>query len=157
MNMKKIILSLKKQKDTAALARTVAGMAMPATALLLTGDLGAGKTTLTMYLCKELSIDPRQVSSPTFSVIHEYHGGRLPVAHVDLYRLGNGADVYELCLDEYLERGFFVVVEWAEFMTESLECPFVRINLTLMEDGTRQAEVEASVELSGQEFFQQGG
>jgi len=137
-------LNIRNRQDTRLLAKELANAARPKMALLLTGDLGAGKTTLTRYICEELSINPREVTSPTFAVIHEYQGGRFPVAHVDLYRLGDGADIYELGLDEYLERGFFVIIEWAEFMAEMPECPIIRVGLRLYPNGTRQAKIETS-------------
>ncbi len=141
-------VDLENRQDTRLLAKEIAKAARPGMALLLTGDLGAGKTTLTRYICEELSINPREVTSPTFAVIHEYQGGRLPVAHVDLYRLGEGADIYELGLDEYLERGFFVIIEWAEFMAEMPECPIIRVGLRLSPEGKRQAKIETSGDVS---------
>ena len=131
-------------KDTEALARSLAKWAGPGKCLLLSGDLGAGKTTLTRYLCSFLGVDQRHVTSPTFSLIHEYRGEGIDIAHVDLYRLGQGADVFELGLDEYMERGFFVVIEWADFLEDILDCVSLRLNITLLSDGTRQVEMEST-------------
>ncbi len=143
-DMVKETIELESEEDTRSLARSLTSLLAPGHVLLLSGDLGAGKTTLTRYLCQELGIDQGQVASPTFTVIHEYHGGRIPVAHVDLYRLGPGADVMDLGLYEYLERGFLVIMEWAEFMTEALEYPTVKVHLKLLPDGTRLAQLEIS-------------
>ncbi len=128
--------------DTKRLAKALAALSLPSTALLLQGDLGAGKTTLTRYLCQALGIDPKQVASPTFSIIHEYEGGKVPVAHVDLYRLGQGVDIYDLGLDEYIDRGFFIIIEWAQLMDGALDFPYIKVTLRLLPDGIRQAVVE---------------
>ncbi len=139
--MEKETVIIKNENETKALAKRLCRFVEPGSAFLLTGDLGAGKTTFTRYLCQELGIDTAQVTSPTFTVIHEYLDGKFPVAHVDLYRIGQDADVYELGLDEYLNRGFFIIMEWAEFMSEPLECPTFRLNLELLPDGQRKVEL----------------
>ncbi len=149
--MKKIF-KITTEDDTKRLARALAALSSPATALLLQGDLGAGKTTLTRYLCQALGIDPKQVASPTFSIIHEYEGGMVPVAHVDLYRLGQGIDLYDLGLDEYIDRGFFIIIEWAQLMDGALDFPCIRVNLRLFPNGSRQAVIEIP---EGQENYDQ--
>ncbi len=81
--------------------------------VLLSGDLGAGKTTFVKGLVKGLKIKGSAVHSPTFSLIHEY-SGPLSLIHVDLYRLQNLEEFQELCLEEYWQRRAICVVEWAE-------------------------------------------
>jgi len=81
--------------------------------LLLRGDLGAGKTCLVTGLAKGLGSD-FEVSSPTFTLINEYKGGRLPLYHIDLYRLDSGAQIEGLGLDEYFDGDGVCAVEWPE-------------------------------------------
>ena len=84
-------------RDRVGLARDLA----TGTVLLLSGDLGAGKTAFVRGLAEGLGIDPDEVTSPTFTLVHEYRGGRLPLIHVDLYRLDR-ADLDEIGLDQDL-------------------------------------------------------
>lgn len=99
--------------DTRALARTIAATLEPGAVLLLQGDLGAGKTVFVKGLAEGLGLDPDEVTSPTFTLVHEYRGGRLPLVHLDLYRLDR-SDLDEVGLDPDLAASGIVVVEWAE-------------------------------------------
>ena len=86
----------------------------PGARVLLYGDLGAGKTAFVRGLATGLGIDPDEVSSPTFTLVQEYRGGRLPLFHVDLYRLAPG-EVDDLGLDALAADGV-LAIEWAERM-----------------------------------------
>lgn len=99
--------------QTRALGRSLANRLPPATVVLLHGPLGAGKTTLVQGMAEALAIH-EPVSSPTFALAHEYLGGRLPLYHLDLYRLAGPDDVWEAGLAEYLEADGVTVIEWAD-------------------------------------------
>lgn len=101
---------------THALARSLAQQLQPGAMVLLHGDLGAGKTALVRGLAEGLGLSPEVVSSPTFTLIQEYRGGRLPLQHADLYRLDSGAEVEELGLEDLGAGEGIVAIEWAERM-----------------------------------------
>jgi tRNA threonylcarbamoyladenosine biosynthesis protein TsaE len=104
-------------RDTEAVARQLAGRLPAGAVLLLYGDLGAGKTAFVRGLAAGLGVDPEEVSSPTFALVHEYRGRRR-LQHVDLYRLNAGLEVEELGLEEFSGRGDIVAVEWADRLTD---------------------------------------
>ena len=104
------------EADTRAIAARLAAELQPGAVLLLSGDLGAGKTAFVRGLAEGLGIDPGDVTSPTFTLVHEYRQGRLPLVHVDLYRLDR-ADLDELGMDSELAERGVLAIEWAERLT----------------------------------------
>jgi tRNA threonylcarbamoyladenosine biosynthesis protein TsaE len=106
-------VTTRSEAETAAVARRLAASLEPDTLILLFGDLGAGKTAFVRGLAEGLGANPGAVSSPTFTLIQQYAGGRLPLVHVDLYRLDDPREVEDLGLDE-LGAGGVLAVEWAE-------------------------------------------
>jgi tRNA threonylcarbamoyladenosine biosynthesis protein TsaE len=105
------------EADTAAVARDLAGSLGPGDVLLLSGTLGAGKTAFVRGLAEGLGIDADEVSSPTFTLVHEYRGGRLPLYHADLYRLDRAA-TDDLGLEE-LDKGV-LAIEWPDRLARVL-------------------------------------
>lgn len=104
-------IRLASMEESAALARDALRRAAPGALLLLTGPLGAGKTTFTQLLAAELG-SSASVSSPTYTLVHEYPTPEGPLVHIDAYRLPDAAALVGLGLDDYLERSRLVVVEW---------------------------------------------
>src|SRR5690349_19218082 len=107
------------ETETFALGEKVAATLKPGTFVLLHGDLGAGKTAFVRGMAAGLGANPDDVSSPTFVLIQHYKG-RIPLVHVDLYRLDSTAAVDDLGLEE-LASGAVVAIEWAERMPRPLE------------------------------------
>ena len=107
------------ERETFALGERLAQTLQPGTFVLLHGDLGSGKTAFVRGLASGLGIDPAEVSSPTFVLIQHYRG-RVPLTHVDLYRLEAPAAVDDLGLEE-LAAGGVLAVEWAERMPRTIE------------------------------------
>jgi tRNA threonylcarbamoyladenosine biosynthesis protein TsaE len=113
------LLSLSEEETTAAgrvLARTLWADAV----VLLSGELGAGKTAFVRGIAEGLGIDPAEVTSPTFTLVQEYRGGRLPLYHVDLYRL-KPAEVDDLGLDEMTLAGGVTAIEWSDRLPRAFE------------------------------------
>lgn len=107
------------EDETRAIAAALAATLRPGAVVLLSGDLGAGKTAFVRGLAEGLGLDPGEVTSPTFTLVHEYHGGRLPLIHVDLYRLDR-AELDEVGLDQDLAARGITAVEWSERLTRIL-------------------------------------
>ena len=105
--------------DTRSIASALARDLAMGSVLLLSGDLGAGKTAFVRGLAEGLGIDPDEVTSPTLTIVHEYRGGRLPLIHVDLYRLDR-ADLDDIGLDQDLAATGVVAIEWSERLSRSI-------------------------------------
>jgi len=101
------------EDETAAIGRQLASSLHPGDVVLLFGDLGAGKTAFARGLAEGLGASRDDVSSPTFTIVQEYRGGRLPLVHVDLYRLDDPREVDDLGLDEIAAEGV-LAIEWAD-------------------------------------------
>jgi tRNA threonylcarbamoyladenosine biosynthesis protein TsaE len=105
--------------ETAAAGRDLAPRLSAGSVVLLFGDLGAGKTAFVRGLAEGLGIPAEDVSSPTFTIMQEYRGGRLPLFHVDLYRLNDSREVDDLGVDEIAADGV-LAVEWAEKLPQPM-------------------------------------
>src|SRR5579864_1389686 len=114
--MTKSAILTRSEAETAAAGRKLAEDLSAGMIVLLTGDLGAGKTAFVRGVAEGLNIRPEDVNSPTFTIMQEYRGGRIPLFHVDLYRLNEAREVEELGLEEVAAEGV-LAVEWAEKMT----------------------------------------
>ena len=127
------------EAETAAIGRDVALQLGADSIVLLTGQLGAGKTAFVRGLAQGLGIDPGEVTSPTFTLIQEYRGGRLPLYHVDLYRL-KPEEVDDLGLEE-LGEGAVLAIEWPDRLPRPFE-KAVSIKITYKDDQERWVEVD---------------
>jgi len=112
-------LHLPDEAATAGFAAQLADELRPGDVLALCGPLGAGKTTFTRALVATLG-HPGPVTSPTFTLVHEYHGGRLPVLHLDFHRLKSAAELHNLGWDELLDQPAVVIAEWADLFPAAL-------------------------------------
>jgi len=107
--------------------------------LALSGDLGAGKTVLSRGLARGLGF-VGDAHSPSYALVHEYAGGRLPVFHMDLYRLAPGADWEEIGLDHYFQLGGVCLVEWPERLPAAVDFTY-RVELRTEGDTLRRISV----------------
>jgi tRNA threonylcarbamoyladenosine biosynthesis protein TsaE len=124
------------EEETAGAARTLAGTLKSGDVILLSGNLGAGKTAFVRGLATGLGIDPEDVSSPTFTLVHEYRGGRLTLYHADLYRLDRVA-TEDLGLEEMGVSDGVLAIEWPDRLAHAL--PSSReIQIEVVDENTRR-------------------
>ncbi len=129
---------------TADLGRRLGRLLHPGMVVALIGPLGAGKTTLTRAIAEGLGVDPRQVASPTFALVHEYPG-RVPIYHFDVYRLPDLQAFLDLGAEDYFRGNGVCLVEWADRVEAALPKDCLRI--TLAHDGEgRKIVVEGQSE-----------
>jgi tRNA threonylcarbamoyladenosine biosynthesis protein TsaE len=112
-----LTLTTHSEEETAGAARHLAASLGPGDVVLLYGELGAGKTAFARGLAEGLGGQGTDVSSPTFTLVHEYRGGRMLLVHVDLYRLNNPLEIDDLGLEE-IASGGVLAIEWADRLPE---------------------------------------
>ena len=105
--------------ETEGVGESLARHLTPGTVIAFTGDLGAGKTAFTRGLARGLGVTDR-VTSPTFTIVNEYTGGRLPLFHFDMYRLESSDELFDIGWEDYLRRGGVCAVEWSEKVMDAL-------------------------------------
>ena len=104
------------------------------------GELGAGKTAFTRGLARGLGISMR-VTSPTYTIVNEYTGGRLPLFHFDMYRLHDADDLFDIGWEDYLERGGVCAVEWSENVAEAMTGA-ITVTIEKTADDARRITIE---------------
>ncbi len=114
--------------ETEALGARLADALDAGRVVAFTGDLGAGKTAFVSGMARALGVEER-VTSPTFTIVNEYEGGRLPLFHFDMYRLGDADELFHIGWEDYLARGGICAVEWSENVAEALEPDAVRVSI----------------------------
>ena len=114
--------------ETEALGESLAGQLEPGTVIAFSGDLGAGKTAFVRGLARGLGVQER-VTSPTFTIVNEYEGGRLPLFHFDMYRLGSADELFDIGWEDYLARGGVCAVEWSENVSDALDNDCLRVDI----------------------------
>jgi tRNA threonylcarbamoyladenosine biosynthesis protein TsaE len=114
--------------ETRDLAAALASLARPGDVLVLAGDLGAGKTAFVQGFGRGLGV-PDRITSPTFTLVHVYEG-RLPVHHLDVYRLGQLSEALDLGLPEMLDDGGVVLIEWGDAILPVLPHDYLEVRLT---------------------------
>ena len=132
----------KSEGETAAIASALAADLKPGAVLLVSGNLGAGKTAFVRGLAEGLGVDPGEVSSPTFTLVHEYRGGRLTLYHVDLYRLDRAA-TDDLGLDELGVADGVLAIEWPDRLTHALDGAR-HVSIEIVDDTTRRISIDGS-------------
>ena len=116
------------REETEALGARLASALIQGAVVAFTGDLGAGKTAFVSGMARALGVEER-VTSPTFTIVNEYEGGRLPLFHFDMYRLGSADELFHIGWEDYLARGGVCAVEWSENVEEAIEDDAVRVSI----------------------------
>jgi len=124
------------EDETATVARELVTLVQAGDVILLSGNLGAGKTAFVRGLAAGLGIDPEEVSSPTFTLVHEYRGGRLTLYHADLYRLDRVA-TEDLGLEEMGVADGVLAIEWPDRLSHALPGAY-RVEIQIVDEGTRR-------------------
>ena len=114
--------------ETEALGERLGPRLSAGAVVAFTGDLGAGKTAFVSGMARGLGIEER-VTSPTFTIVNEYEGGRLPLFHFDMYRLEGADELFHIGWEDYLARGGVCAVEWSENVAEAIEPGAVRVDI----------------------------
>ena len=141
-------LNLPTLKDTIALGRHLGKVAEPGDIFTLSGDLGAGKTTLTQAIGQGIGV-PKDcyITSPTFSLLHEYPG-RISLYHMDLYRLGNENEFLDLGFEEYMYGDGLTVIEWPDRLGGLLPESRLHLELTIVDEISRSVVISSFGEIS---------
>ncbi len=133
-------------EETEALGARLAETLQAGSVVAFTGDLGAGKTAFVRGMARGLGI-PDRVTSPTFTIVNEYGGGRLPLFHFDMYRLGGADELFDIGWEDYLCRGGICAVEWSENVEDAIDATAVRVDIR-----SGGGEQERTIEITGVEL-----
>ena len=133
-------------EETERVGAALGKILTPGMVIAYRGDLGAGKTAFTRGLARGLGYD-EPVTSPTYTIVNEYLGGRMPLFHFDMYRLASSDDLWDIGWEDYLERGGVCAVEWSENVDDAMEnAIWVTIHKT--GETSRRIEIEGGEHLA---------
>lgn len=135
------MIKIKNLDDLQIFAKKLTSKLKPGDVILLEGDLGAGKTTISQMVGRALGVT-RTINSPTFNIIKSYQGAHMAFHHMDCYRLENSDE--DLGFDEYFEDYAVTMVEWSKFIQEYLPHQFLQLTIRVLNDGIRTIQIEAS-------------
>ena len=129
--------------QTEAVGMALGKILKPGTVIAYRGDLGAGKTAFTRGLARGLG-STELVTSPTYTIVNEYLGGRMPLFHFDMYRLASSDDLWDIGWEDYLDRNGICAVEWSENVEDALEDPIV-ITIEKLGEESRRITMEGGI------------
>ena len=132
--------------ETEKVGEALGKVLRPGTILAYEGDLGAGKTAFTRGLARGLGCRDI-VTSPTYTIVNEYLGGRLPLFHFDMYRLASSDDLWDIGWEDYLERGGVCAVEWSENVDDAME-EAITVTIEKLGEDSRRITIEGGESLA---------
>ena len=133
-------------EETEAVGAALGKILTPGAVIAYRGDLGAGKTAFTRGLARGLGY-AEPVTSPTYTIVNEYLGGRMPLFHFDMYRLRSSDDLWDIGWEDYLERGGVCAVEWSENVEDALE-DAICVTIHKTGETSRRIEIEGGEHLA---------
>lgn len=134
---------IKNLKETKILAKKFAKLLIGGETVLLNGDLGAGKTTFIKYVLQELGVK-ENITSPTFTIMHEYKAKKFDIYHFDMYRLSNSKEAIAFGIEEYLFQDSsrkLIFIEWAENISDIINDQCIKINIKFIDENKREFEI----------------
>lgn len=138
-------ITLSKPEEAAEIARTILQSREDRRVFTLSGELGAGKTTLIKGFCEALGVGDH-ASSPSFAIVNEYRGaGSQPVYHFDLFRLRDASELEGIGFDEYVDSGAYCFIEWPEIAAGRLPADVVHLQLLVASNGVRTISISTKV------------
>ena len=129
------------EKETFKLAKKFAKTLKGGEIVLFYGDLGAGKTTFTKGVAKALKIK-EPITSPTFTIVNEYHAGKIDLYHFDMYRLEDESEAFEIGIKDYFNKNGICLIEWPQRITNLLPKHYIKVNIDKLDDDTRRFLIE---------------
>ena len=139
--MKKVLkIVTHSETETELLAQKILSFLTPHDVLILSGELGAGKTLFVRGLAKALGLNVDEVNSPSYTIVNEYPGEK-PMYHFDLYRMGDTSELVEIGWDDYLLKDGLVVVEWGERAEENLPDRYFHIEFEILTETEREITI----------------
>ena len=133
-------------EETERIGAALGRIVRPGTVIACRGGLGAGKTAFTRGLARGLGYTDI-VTSPTYTIVNEYLGGRLPLFHFDMYRLSSSDDLWDIGWEDYLDRGGVCCVEWSENVADALEDP-ITVTIDKLGENSRRITLEGGSALA---------
>ncbi len=130
-------------EETEAVGDALGKTLSPGTVIAYRGGLGAGKTAFTRGLARGLNCR-ETVTSPTYTIVNEYLGGRIPLFHFDMYLLKSSEDLWDIGWEDYLDRGGVCAVEWSENVADAM-AGAVTVFITRLDDNTRNIQIEGAL------------
>jgi len=141
-NKNGVVFNTKSPEETMRLGRKIGKLLKQGDVIALIGNLGAGKTVISKGLCSGLGVKEDYITSPTYTIINQYDG-KIPVYHIDLYRLKNLDELYNLGWDEYIYGNGACIIEWADKAAEMLPEEYLMVNLEVTGTNKRQIILQA--------------
>ena len=142
----KMIYETNSPEETERVGEALGRIVRPGTVIAYRGGLGAGKTAFTRGLARGLGYTDI-VTSPTYTIVNEYLGGRLPLFHFDMYRLRSAEDLWDIGWEDYLDRRGVCCVEWSENVSEALEDP-ITVTIDKLGENSRRITLEGGSALA---------